>query len=113
MNNNGEWLFGGVTPDKKFIAQTFQFKGVRADTVGQFTGFYDTQNTEIYEGDIIKFKDVPFVVKWLDRTGRFIVENHMTFLTMANADRYKVVGNIHENPKLFQALWDEFVRKPY
>lgn len=33
------------------------FEDVDKDTIGQFTGYYDCTNKEIYEGDIINYKD--------------------------------------------------------
>ena len=112
-DNHGEWFFGGITEDKKFIANKFTFIGVRPETVGQFTGFYDKHDKEIYEGDVVQFHNAPYLVKWLDRIGCFVVENELTFMTLVNTESYncRIVGNIHDDPNLFQKLEAEFIHK--
>lgn len=106
----GKWFFGGITEDKKFIAERFIFIGVQPETVGQFTGFYDGSNNEIYEGDIVKLDKAPYCIKWLERIGSFVAENSMIFITLSKLENYccRIVGNVHDNPKLFQKLQAEF-----
>lgn len=109
-DNNDNWLFGGITEDKKFIADRFIFTGVKPETVGQFTGFYDDFNKEIYEGDIVKLNTAPYCIKWLERIGGFVAENALMLMTLSNLENYRcqIVGNVHDNPNLFQKLQSDF-----
>ena len=108
-DNQGKWLFGGVTEDKKFISDKFTFTGVKPETVGQFTGFYDKFNNEIYEGDIVKLDETPYQVKWIERKGSFIAENYLVHVTLSKLESCEIVGNIHDTPNLFKELQEKFI----
>lgn len=75
----------------------------------RFTGLPDKNNTEIYEGDIVKswiFVDElpsgetqweecekPYVINWINEIGGFDL----------NEDKYEIIGNIYENPELLES----------
>lgn len=62
--NTGEWFYGDLEihrKDSRRLIHSYNADGdynrqydVDEDTIGQFTGLYDSRNTPIYEGDIIE-----------------------------------------------------------
>ena len=79
------------------------FINVKPETVGQFTGLYDKNGKEIYEGDVIKYTQHHFntdmtkekvkVVKWkYDKWG--------VYETNAGESDIEIIGNIYQNPEL-------------
>ena len=89
----------GVTKDLVRDYVVMQATGV--------TSIYDDNNTEIYEGDIVKTKSSP--------DGRFIgyVGNAISRFEVRGVKQYKglkydldgsyvVIGNVHQNPELLE-----------
>lgn len=79
------------------------------DIVMQFTGLYDKNRNEIYEGDIVQYGDVTTEVRFLN--GSFDLQSpsgidggwiQWAFPTRAIMDwqGIEVIGNVYENPEL-------------
>lgn len=117
----GEWVTGGyVAPEADAKKQDegliiCYFGGnatctyhVMPETVGQFTGLYDNDGQEIYEGDILIIEGIKidrrYIVTWNPQKYSFYIGNSPI---IAYLDRignkiegYRVCGNIHDNPEL-------------
>lgn len=128
----GEWVTGGVVICEKsndvLIISAITDKvtctyHVKHETVGQFTGLHDDNDSEIYEGDIIHiagrgFKEYDFGVVTWHKNGYFFVDDSFGKYEKSNVnpigdffDRSKhdfngivitVNGNIHDNPEILK-----------
>lgn len=125
--DNGEWVYGSLDLTDKRPAISWLptdedgdkvpwFAYVDPDTVGQFTGYADYDNREIYEGDIIELRSADINGRDYDRiqlsavwigdsvrlrpADRYYHRGACVLLRMQNACRGKVIGNIHDNPEL-------------
>ncbi|MDO4782817.1 MAG: YopX family protein [Capnocytophaga felis] len=70
---------------------------VKAETIGQFTGLYDKNGKEIYEGDVISIFGKNHAVKFKD--GMFTI-NDREMRRYIHSIPLEVIGNVYENPEL-------------
>lgn len=116
------WLFGYLSWYQ--IEDTNQFingKLVYTETVGQFTGLYDKNGTEIYENDILQLKIDgkeynPLLVVYSEVYAGFCMLSENTLNNVVYKphrpvnpnwwdefkDEIEIIGNIHDNPELFK-----------
>ena len=79
---------------------------VERDTIGQFTGLYDKNGKEIYEGDIVRCNEFVYeVVYERKRFASFALRRDKDmydhyFGEAMECDACEVIGNIHDNPEL-------------
>jgi len=81
--------------------------GIERFTFQQFTGLLDKNGKEIYEGDIVNWDrgaNVPRQVQWNGTDCEWQAWWKLGFikLTIYEAERVEVIGNIYENPSLLQ-----------
>lgn len=91
-SEKGQWHYWGVFNDK--FASPISYK-IESQ---QFTGLFDKNGKEIYEGDIVKSEgiDKTFIENVPDilRLGHLVGEHIFVPETM------EIIGNIYENPEL-------------
>ena len=104
------------------------YEEVLPETVGQYTGLTDKNGVRIFEGDILRGFEYPFCsningefnyfaeIVWFDDSSAFgiytfknpksnvrgISEGNTDYLEYFNADKWEVIGNIHDNPELLE-----------
>lgn len=119
LENENSWRYGSliVYPNGNCVIVEFDKDGnelsydVDSETVGQFTGLYDKDGKEIYEGDIIleklkgKRKDgYPYEIVFEDFQwfGKNKYGGRTSLSLLNDFHEIKVIGNVHDNPELLK-----------
>lgn len=69
----------------------------------QSTGWYDTAQKEVFEGDVVKGDDGVYQIMWSEEIAGFILIGNDGSLAMGGpymSESFEVKGNIYENPEL-------------
>ena len=108
-----EWVYGSLIEDKYIVGNVIDWNEdyfnteywwrIIPETVGQFTGLYDKNGIEIYEGDIVIGENYLFpcydnrklTIEWLEKDCGFDMR-------IFNMNEIEVIGNIHDNKELLK-----------
>nr|DAQ58908.1 MAG TPA: YopX protein [Caudoviricetes sp.] len=122
--DNGKWIIGYyyhecgntyIVEDRQSLSETSRNVPyvVIPETVGQFTGLFDKNGKEIYEGDILHtitfgFEPEEYTAIILYRNCSFQLSNGRNLFYFGQSDFTKmddtiVIGNIYDNPELINS----------
>ena len=87
--------------DKIFNSDYVLLNGI----IEQCTSTRDENSQLVYEGDILKYKDTLYVVKWDTNFNRFVAMSKWASgynITSTFTSQCKIVGNIHEDREFYE-----------
>ena len=100
-----KWFFGGIGDGGNDIIKNSLAIPVDPETVGEFTGFKDIDDNEIFEGDILQNVDYPedrYEVRMCAGCWSLFRNVSNDLATGLLAAEFKIIGNIHDNKELLE-----------
>lgn len=115
-HGNGKWYYGSLVYSNEINAAIYFQIGnglikrmdwvyVIPETVGQFTGLYDCDGKEIFEGDILDFNGIIVEIRFVRGVFAFLVNGDLDeeLCGDCRTDLFaKVIGNVYENPDILK-----------
>ena len=106
-------LYGVTRPslvdDSRSIVNIGQFKELDGYTIQWYTELKDKNDVDIYEGDIVKWSDLNYLVEWNDvsykwqgRCPYYHTYHHPTTESFRDLMNGVIAGNYFENPELLK-----------
>jgi len=106
FNNDSSTVIGESDGDQRYEASEMPLM--------QFTGLFDKNGKEIYEGDVVKYerydKIIFATIKWREGEGCYHLLNHKDSVDSdalfsesafyIDMRRLEIIGNIYQNPEL-------------
>ena len=106
IEEQSTWIYGAPVSDNIMYLYDHEH---HVSIIQQFTGYYDINNNEIYDGDIIRYTDNDLykqigIVQYIN--GRFVVTGPFGLYNIS--DRWiqnpVIIGNITEHPSIVEKL---------
>lgn len=108
---SNKWLHGDIRHHKNDVC-IFEHGGnkgeqVKPETIGQFTGLYDKNHNEIYEGDILAVQgiDEKLEVRFVRGVFAFLWNGDLDNECPTGSPTHEwaeVAGNVFDNPELIE-----------
>ena len=111
----GKWIYGYylknrgvdfIAPDEFANGKTWEDYEVIPESVMQFSGQYDKNKKEVYEGDVLRFydEDTPLdvVLAFVDGALMVVYTSKLDVRCSWAVNDMVIIGNIHDNPELLK-----------
>lgn len=112
--DSSEWFEGSYWLSRSAVRETTYITDgygnlfcVIPETVGQFTGLTDKNGVKIFEGDIIKYKENLFEIKYSTEQARYLAVLTNGVFDPVAMQNCEVVGNVFDNSELLKGEENE------